>query len=162
MTTDNLSGPLLRFLLATGLRLGEAYGGHRDGQYWVVPASASKNGREHRVWLSRVALAQLDHFPWAARRERVQGWLTKHSGGWTAHDLRRTFATRLNGMGTAPHVVERLLNHTLPGLMEVYNRAAYDTERQEALEAWSNWLEGVTTDAAVNVVPLRAKAPHAA
>jgi hypothetical protein len=46
--------------------------------------------------------------------------------------------------------------------MEVYNRAAYDAERRDALEAWSNWLEGVTSDAAVNVVPLRAKAPQAA
>jgi integrase len=163
MATESPGAPLLRFLLATGLRLGEAYGGHRDGQHWVVPASLSKNGKEHRVWLSRVALAQLDHFPWAARRERVQGWLTENAGGWTCHDLRRTFSTRLNGMGTAPDVVERLLNHSLPGLMAVYNRAEYDAERREALEAWSGYLIGfVGEPAGENIVPLRAKAPQAA
>jgi len=109
-------GPPLRFLLATGLRIGEAYNGHRDGQQWVVPASASKNGKEHRVFLSPVVLAQLDHLPWTIGRQRLQVWIQKNGGGWTCHDLRRTFATRLNGMGTAPHIVEKLLNHSLPGL----------------------------------------------
>jgi Phage integrase central domain len=32
MTTDIKPAPVLRFLLATGLRLGEAYSGHREGQ----------------------------------------------------------------------------------------------------------------------------------
>ena len=162
MTTDNLGGPMLRFLLATGLRLGEAYGGRRDGQYWIVPATLAKNGRQHRVWLSRMALAQLDHFPWAARRGWAQGWLADNAGGWTAHDLRRTFATRLNDMGTPPHVVERMLNHVMPGVMAVYNRADYDNERREALEAWSTWLEGLSTSETPNVVPLRTKAHQAA
>ena len=38
MTTAIRPGPVLRFLLLTGLRLGEAYNGHRDGQYgWCPP-----------------------------------------------------------------------------------------------------------------------------
>src|SRR5262249_25974187 len=64
MATDIAQGPALRFLLATGLRLGELYSGQREGQYWVVPAGASKNKREHRVWLSELALAQLERYPW--------------------------------------------------------------------------------------------------
>lgn len=43
MTTDAAEGPVLRFLLATGLRIGEAYNGQREGQHWVVPSTASKN-----------------------------------------------------------------------------------------------------------------------
>ena len=49
MTTDLPVGADLRFLLATGLRLGEG-DQRREGQYWVVPATLSNNGREHRVW----------------------------------------------------------------------------------------------------------------
>jgi integrase len=71
MTTAIRPGPVLRFLLLTGLRLGEAYNGHRDGQYWVVPAKASKNGREHRVWLSDLALASSTPIRGKARREAV-------------------------------------------------------------------------------------------
>ena len=66
-------------------------------------------------------------------------------------------------MGVAPHIVEKMLNHSLPGLMATYNRATYDGERGEALEAWSGYLMGfVGEPAGENVVPLRAKAPQAA
>lgn len=155
MTTDIAAGPLLRFLLATGLRLGEAYNGHREGQHWVVPSAASKNKREHRVWLSSLAVAQLQSHPWAARRETVQHWLTVNAGGWTAHDLRRSFATRNNAMGVAPHIVEKMLNHSLEGMMAVYNRATYDDERRDALEAWSAWLLALVEARPADVVPLR-------
>lgn len=163
MQTEALAGAPLRFLLATGLRISEAYEGSRDGQYWVVPAEASKNGKEHRVWLSSLALAQLDHFPWSFRLQWLQTWARENGTGWTCHDLRRTFATRNNDMGVAPHIVEKMLNHSLPGLMATYNRATYDGERGEALEAWSGYLMGfVGEPAGENVVPLRAKAPQAA
>lgn len=163
LTTDFRQGPVLRFLLATGLRIGEAYTGHREGQYWVVPSEFSKNRQEHRVWLSDLALAQLDRHPWEATRDDVQHWLADNSGGWSAHDLRRTFSTRLNaglddkGLGIAPHIVERMLNHKLGGVMAVYNKAPYYGERQQALEAWSTWLLALVQQPPADVLPLRAR-----
>lgn len=156
MTVQSRLGPVTRFLLLTGLRISEAYDGHREGQFWIVPASAAKNGREHRVWLSKLALAQLEASPWQVALKAVQRQLKVNGDGWTAHDLRRTFATRLNGMGVAPYVVERCLNHTFSGVMQVYNRADYETERREALEKWSAWLEWLTVPEPVaDVIQIR-------
>jgi integrase len=71
---------------------------------------------------------------------------------WTPHDLRRTATTHMaQDLGVAPHVVDKILNHTsgtIRGVAKIYNRAAYLKERREALDAWSNWL-----DALVGVTP---------
>lgn len=52
-----------------------------------------------------------------------------HNEPWTLHDLRRTFSTGLNNMGIAPHIVELLLGHALPGVMAIYNRSLYLPEK---------------------------------
>ena len=128
----------------------------------MVPTGASKNKREDRVWLSELGLAQLERYPWVPARESVQNWLTTNAGGWTAHDLRRTFATRNNDMGVPPHIVEKMLNHSCDGMMAVYNRATYDAERRQALEAWSAWLATFAGSRPADVVPLRQVSQQAA
>lgn len=64
-----------------------------------------------------------------------------HPLPWTLHDIRRTFATYLNNMGIAPHVVEQLLGHSMPGVMAVYNRSQYLPEKLDALNRWLIFLE---------------------
>ncbi len=64
-----------------------------------------------------------------------------HNEPWTLHDLRRTFSTGLNNMGIAPHIVELLLGHALPGVMAVYNRSLYLPEKLDALNKWHDRLE---------------------
>lgn len=67
--------------------------------------------------------------------------LLGHEEAWTLHDLRRTFVTRLNDLEVALHVVEQLLGHTLGGVMAIYNRSQYLSEKEKALAMWLERLD---------------------
>ncbi len=77
---------------------------------------------------------------------------------WTLHDLRRTAASGMAGLGIAPHVVEAVLNHrsgTIKGVAAVYNRYTYAAEKRQALDAWARRLGVIAAGAeASNVVEL--------
>ncbi|MGU5690856.1 tyrosine-type recombinase/integrase [Aeromonas caviae] len=64
-----------------------------------------------------------------------------HSAPWTWHDLRRSLATRLNEAGIAPHVVEQILGHALPGVMAHYVHTVRLPEQKMALELWGGILK---------------------
>jgi integrase len=137
-STEHPEAAMLRFLLATGLRTVEARKGHGHGDRWVVPEHVSKNGRTHWVYLSELveeqaALMRQDIGPthlavWTRRFNRAH----EIEPNFTAHDCRRTAATIMADNGVEPFIVERVLNHTMPGVMAVYNRAEYEKERIEA------------------------------
>ncbi|MGQ6588311.1 tyrosine-type recombinase/integrase [Serratia sp. IR-2025] len=78
-----------------------------------------------------------------------------HAEPWTLHDLRRSFATKLNELGIAPHLVEQLLGHTMPGVMAIYNRSQYLPEKLDALNKWIDRLE-VLAGNHENVIILKA------
>lgn len=128
---------LLRFLLLTGLRIAEARKGYQDGDKWIVPAAASKNKKDHWVYLTETAKDQL---PLPSTNDTgVQVWLRRKQGEefgrderWTPHDCRRTAATLMNDNGVDPFVVERVLNHTIRGVAGIYNRADYEDPRTDA------------------------------
>jgi integrase len=79
----------------------------------------------------------------------VQAWLRRWcereriSPAFRPHDLRRTCATRLNTLGVLPHIAEKILNHTMQGVMAVYNRADYEAERIEAMQRWGDELDRI-------------------
>lgn len=133
---EHRNARLMRFLLLTGLRISEAQEGELDGDLWRV--TDSKNGKPHWVYLSDTAKAQLP-LP-EAGKTAIQAWLRRRltnegymdADRYTPHDCRRTFATRLNDNGTEPYIVEKCLNHSLEGVMAVYNRAEYIEQRIEA------------------------------
>src|SRR5262249_27608155 len=57
------------------------------------------------------------------------------------HDLRRTVATRLAGMGVPDPVLKMILNHSLgKDITGVYNQYKYFEERKQALSAWAKQL----------------------
>jgi integrase len=77
---------------------------------------------------------------------------------WTLHDLRRTAATGMARLNVAPHVVDKVLNHsggTIRGVAAVYNRFAYLDERRAALEAWGRYVTKVVSPELGNVIALR-------
>lgn len=61
--------------------------------------------------------------------ENVMGDITP----FVPHDCRRTCRTLLSEFGVAPHIAERCLNHKLTGVMAVYDRHDFLSERREAL-----------------------------
>lgn len=153
----------LRLALVTGQRIGEVTGMtwfevDRETAWWTIPATRSKNGLEHRVPLSRIALLILTRaaaisdgsghvFPgrndakpidhgvigYALRRAREQSGFPH----FTAHDLRRTAATRMASAGVSRVVVGKILNHVERGVTAIYDRAGYDAEKREALDVWA-------------------------
>jgi integrase len=62
---------------------------------------------------------------------------------FTPHDLRRTLRTRLAEIGIDDMVAERVLGHKLQGIMAVYNRHSYDTEKRQALDKWAKKLRQI-------------------
>jgi len=62
---------------------------------------------------------------------------------WRIHDLRRTCATGLQRLGVRLEVTEAVLGHlsgSRSGVVGVYQRHAYETEKRAALDAWAETL----------------------
>jgi integrase len=145
-----ISLPFYRFLLLTGLRISEALDGHQDGNRWIVPADISKNKKAHWCHLPDLALEQIDEpFPWQ-RMNEYQEWLrefcaTEIEGEpFKPHDLRRTFRTRLSALGVLPHVAEKMINHSLKGVLAVYDRHDYADDRIAAAEQLAAEIKRIT------------------
>ena len=175
----------IKLILVTGQRPGEVASMHWDqidGRWWTIPGHIAKNGREHRVFLSDLALQLMGDrrpgefvFPARiAKKERdsrppqpVNPNAFGHAlrakmahfeiEPFTAHDLRRTAASHLGKLGHGL-TAGRILNHAPRGVTdEVYMRYDFDAEKQKALESWSRKLEALAGQrTADKVVPLRA------
>jgi integrase len=73
--------------------------------------------------------------PLSKRTKKHAQALTLPGGLWTAHDLRRSAATLMQGLGVLPAVIEKCLNHTeTHRMVAVYQRAEYLPERRDAFE----------------------------
>lgn len=148
---EHNNAALLRFLLLTGLRISEGQTGYTDGDRWRM--DKTKNGKPHWVYLTTTAKAQLTA-PFSVSNTAVQAWLKRRGVGWTAHDLRRTFATLAMENGVLPHVVEKCLNHSLEGMLRVYAHADMADERIVAAKTVERAVLGITGKPD-NVVQLR-------
>ena len=149
-----------------------------DGALWTIPAEKTKMRKEHRVPLSRQAVAILREihaltgpagyvFPSVRTRTRPMSENTLNAGlrrlGYasdemTAHGFRAMAATLLNESGKwHPDAIERALAHgDADKVRAAYTRGAYWQERVEMAQWWSDHLDTLRKGA--DVVPInRAK-----
>ena len=161
--TETLSYPWKHFyqlVLLTAQRRDEVASlewSEMDGETWTIPASKTKNGKEHLVHLSGLSVCVLAQVPKSASsfvfttngKTPISGFskakklLPVFDTPYVIHDLRRTFATHAASLGVLPDVADRVLNHvsgTRSGVKGVYQKFEFIKERKEALEMWSRYL----------------------
>lgn len=75
---------------------------------------------------------------------------------FSIHDIRRSAATAWGEhLKTAPHVIERMLNHQPQNkLVATYQRAVYADEQKKAWLAWGNVIEHQVINEDSNIVPM--------
>jgi integrase len=144
-------GRAVRLLILTGQRREEVGGmtwAEVRGDLWTIPSMRTKNGREHSVPLTKLALGLIGR--------RTEGRVFPDLGAWdrnkarlnalvrippfVIHDIRRSVATGMAEIGVFPYVVEAVLNHVSghkAGIVSVYNKAKYADEVRDALDRWS-------------------------
>jgi hypothetical protein len=64
-------------------------------------------------------------------------------------------------LGIAPHVVDKILNHSsgkISGVARIYNRYEFLAERKAALDSWGRHVESLIRPAPSNVVELPRRA----
>ena len=74
---------------------------------------------------------------------------------FTPHDLRSTARSHLAALGVNVIVAERCLNHSLGGLLAVYDQHDYMPERRAALELWTGYILACEAGIDWNVTPMR-------
>jgi integrase len=173
---------IVRMLALTGQRREEVAGMtwaelSDDLSTWIIPASRAKNGATHIVPLSAPAqdllrgAPRLGELVFSGLRGPFNGWskskaaMDAKSGvtNWRLHDLRRTMATGLQRLGVRLEVTEQVLNHvsgSRAGIVGVYQRHDFASEKRAALDAWGAHVLAVVEgrEDIGNVVALRESA----
>jgi integrase len=148
----NVFGALVRFLLLTGARLGEAtsllWTDISDG-VWTLPAAKNETGEVLVRPLSRAAqdvlatLPRIGEFVFTRSGKGPIGGLGEckkdlsYASGVTnfrLHDFRRTARTLLSRAGVPNDHAERCLGHVIGGVRATYDRHQYRAEMSAAYE----------------------------
>ena len=153
------AGALVKLLILSGARRNEVTELARDeikAEAIELPGERTKNGLPHAIPITPMIRRVVDSLPGTGKfllngTDRPFG---DHSGAkekiapairpWRLHDLRRSFASGLQRLGVAPHIVELALNHrsgTFSGVAGIYQRHRYANEVREAFKLWSQHIE---------------------
>lgn len=156
----------IKIILLTGVRTAEIRLAKWDNlnfenSLWIIPSENTKGGVAIKVHLTELTKSIFSHLkaisdssfvlpgkdsdkcldenalPRAIRRIQDRVGIPH----WTAHDLRRTFATQLGEtLNIDPVVIEKCLGHKMPKIMATYNRNEMLPQRKDALEKWSSTI----------------------
>jgi integrase len=154
-----LMGTALKLILLTGQRPGEITHMRRehviDG-WWEQPGApdvkvgwpGTKNAQSHRCWLAapvrKLIALDGDGFVLARPRRRpieaLDGVMRSICAALgigvkaTPHDLRRSFCSRVTGLGFGKDAMNRVTNHKEGGISSVYDRHGYGEENKRVME----------------------------
>lgn len=175
---DVFVGDALKVVLLTGQRPGEVAHmrrEHIEAGWWTLPGKpcpgwpGTKNGATHQIWLAAPVRSLLDgeatDFIFASARGNAlptamrQLCATLGVARATPHDLRRTFSSRVTGLGFGREAMNRVTNHKDGGIASVYDRHGYAEENKRIMEAVAAHIVGLAQGhtAAGNVVQLHGK-----
>lgn len=158
----------LKLCLVTVQRRAEVAGMRHteiDGDWWILPKERSKNGRAHRISLSPLAKRLISQasgadylFPSPRQKDPTKvvpiepraltNAISKNrhlfdAERFSAHDLRRTAATRMAEIGIPRFDISKVLNHTDQDVTAVYDHYTYDAEKRRALMKWGRRLQDI-------------------
>lgn len=114
---------------------------------FVLPLRERHNGREGDAPMDATSLN--------AALNRLHEKLGKRCRRFTPHDLRSTARSHLGALSVDVLIAERCLNHSLGGLVALYDKHDYITERRRALELWGAKISSLEKGEAFNVIPLK-------
>jgi len=112
---------------------------------YVLPIRIRQNGREGDAPMEATSLN--------AAINRMCETLGENCRRFTPHDLRSTARSHLAVLGVDVLIAERCLNHSLGGLVAVYDKHDYMAERRNALTLWSDKIQAIERSA--HLVPLK-------
>ncbi|MEQ1706874.1 MAG: integrase arm-type DNA-binding domain-containing protein [Terricaulis sp.] len=170
---EGMGAKALAFAILTAARTGEVIGADRremdlERAVWTVPSDRMKGGREHRVPLSKPALALLRELgpqasgpvfagPNGALSNMALLQCLRRMGraDITAHGFRSTFRDwAAERTAFAREVAEAALAHAIGDAVEAaYRRGDLFDKRRKLMDAWAGYLE--TPSASGAVVNLR-------
>jgi integrase len=168
LACDAVGGPgtaCLKVMLLLGQRRGEVSAMQRseiNGDLWRISKERMKGGQEHVLPLPTRALKIIEDMPVVGDgdlvftatgkrpfndfydlKQRLDAHM-KPKKPWVLHDLRRSMASGMAGLGVPVTTVEKILAHrsgTFHGVLATYQRHSFIPEMRAALERWSEHIE---------------------
>lgn len=111
---------------------------------WVFPATDSSNPVHVKSFGKQLSDRQRSPEARLQGRTAQTQALSLPGGRWTAHDLRRTCATRMADLGISGDVIDECLNHvTTSRMARVYVRSRRVADQTKAFDALGAWLESL-------------------